>query len=87
MKRIALIILLLSATLAFAQTRQTVTKASVSYQIKNMGFTTTGEFGGFIGDIKFDKAHLATSSIEASVEAKTVNSEDDMRDEHLRKSD
>ena len=87
MKRIVLIILLLSATLGFAQTKQTVTKAAVSYQIKNMGFTTTGEFGGFVGDIKFDKAHLATSSIEASVEAKTINSEDDMRDEHLRKSD
>jgi len=87
MKKFALVILLLSTTIAFAQTKQIVTKATVSYQIKNMGFATTGEFGGFVGDIKFDKAHLATSSIEASVEAKTVNSEDDMRDEHLRKAD
>ena len=87
MKKLTLIILLLSTSLAFAQTRQTVTKAGVTYQIKNMGFTTSGLFLGFVGDIKFDKAHLAASSIEASVETKTINSDDDARDEHLRKED
>jgi polyisoprenoid-binding protein YceI len=87
MKRSILIILLCLTTLAFAQTRQTVTKAGVTYQVKNMGFTTSGLFSGFVGDIKFDKAHLAASSIEASVETKTINSDDDARDEHLRKED
>jgi polyisoprenoid-binding protein YceI len=87
MKKLALIALLLYATIAFGQTKQTVTKAIVTYQIKNMGFNTSGSFSGFISDIKFDKAHLATSSIEASVETKTVNSDNDARDEHLRKED
>ncbi|WP_448701756.1 YceI family protein [Mucilaginibacter sp. AW1-3] len=86
MKRISLIILLLGATLlANAQTKHTVTKSSVTYQIKNMGFTTNGKFGGVEATILFDKAQLATSSIEASVAVKTINSDDDMRDEHLRK--
>jgi polyisoprenoid-binding protein YceI len=87
MKKFALVALLLSATIAFGQTKQTVTKAVITYQIKNMGFNTSGSFSGFVGDIKFDKAHLVTSSIEASVETKTVNSDDDARDEHLRKED
>jgi len=88
MKRISLIILLFGATLlANAQTKQTVTQSSVTYQIKNMGFATTGKFGGLEANILFDKAHLATSSIEASVAVKTVDSQDDMRDEHLRKED
>jgi polyisoprenoid-binding protein YceI len=87
MKKFALIVLLLSATITFGQTKQTVTKAVVTYQIKNMGFNTSGSFSGFVGDIKFDKTHLAASSIEASVETKTVNSDDDSRDEHLRKED
>ena len=88
MKKIPLIILLLCAsTLAFAQTKQTVTQSSVTYQIKNMGFATTGKFGGLEANIFFDKAHLATSSIEASVAVKTVDSQDDLRDEHLRKED
>jgi len=88
MKKISLIILLVAtSTLAFAQTKQTVTKSSVTYQIKNMGFATTGKFGGLEASILFDKAHLATSSIEASVAVKTVDSQDDLRDEHLRKED
>jgi polyisoprenoid-binding protein YceI len=87
MKRLALIILLLSTSIVFAQSKHAVTKSSVTYQVKNMGFTTSGFFSGFVGDVKFDKAHLATSSIEASVETKTINSDDDARDEHLRKED
>ena len=88
MKKLSLIILLLGTTLiSQAQTKNTVTKSSVTYQIKNMGFATAGKFGGLEANILFDKAHLATSTIDASVAVKTVNSDDDMRDEHLRKED
>lgn len=87
MKKFTLIALLLYTTFAFAQSKQTVNKATLTYQIKNMGFTTSGSFSGLTADIKFDKAHLATSTIEAAVEIKTVNSDDDARDEHLRKED
>ncbi|MBW4890046.1 YceI family protein [Mucilaginibacter sp. HMF5004] len=87
MKKLTLIALLLSATVAMAQTKQTITKATVTYQIKNMGFTTLGFLSGFAGEVKFDKAHLVASSIEASVETKTINSDDDARDAHLRKED
>src|ERR1700748_854420 len=88
MKKFTLIVFLSFAGIsAFAQAKQTVTKSSVSYQIKNMGFVTTGVFGAVQANIIFDKAHLSTSSIEASVETKTINSDDDGRDEHLRKSD
>ncbi len=88
MKKLTLITFILFATtFAFAQSKHAVTKATLTYQIKNMGFTTSGFFSGFSGDIKFDKAHLPASSIEASVETKTINSDDDARDEHLRKPD
>jgi polyisoprenoid-binding protein YceI len=87
MKRLILILFIFSVTSAFTQSKQTVNKASVTYQVKNMGFTTSGFFSGLSGDIKFDKAHLATSSIEASVETKTINSDDEARDAHLRKED
>jgi len=88
MKRYSLIILLtFVAGLAFAQVKQTVTGSTVSYQIKNMGFTTSGKFGAVQASITFDKAHLTTSSIEASVDTKTIDSDDEARDEHLRKPD
>jgi polyisoprenoid-binding protein YceI len=87
MKKLTLIVFTLLTSLALAQTKQTGTKGSVSYQIKNMGFTTTGVFGGLVADVKFDKANLATSSITASIDVKTVNSDDDARDTHLKNAD
>lgn len=88
MKRTSLIIILLGiTTLGFAQIKHTVTKASVTYQVKNMGFTTSGKFTGIEAGIMFDKEHPAAGSIEASVDTRTINSDDDARDEHLRKPD
>lgn len=72
-------------TYTYAQTKHTVAKADVSYEVKNMGFKSTGTIGGFGATILFDKDHLATSSIEGSVNVNTINSDNDMRDEHLKK--
>jgi polyisoprenoid-binding protein YceI len=75
------------STLTFAQAKQTVTKSIVTYQVKNMGFQSTGTIGGLQATILFDKEHLAASSIEASVDVKTINSDNDLRDEHLKKEE
>jgi polyisoprenoid-binding protein YceI len=86
MKRIVLSLACCCLSLfAIAQAKQTVTKSDVNYEIKNMGFKTTGTIAGFAATILFDKEHLATSSIEASVDTRTINSDNDMRDEHLKK--
>lgn len=87
MKKYFLFIALLSVTNAFAQIKQTVSKSAVTYEIKNMGINTSGKFGGLQADIKFDEQHLAASSIEASVETAALNSENDMRDKHLKAED
>jgi polyisoprenoid-binding protein YceI len=86
MKKIVLHILCICFSIAsFAQTKHKVTKSDVNYQVKNMGFMSTGLIHGFEATILFDKDHLATSSIEASVNANTVDSDNDMRDEHIKK--
>ncbi|NCD68643.1 YceI family protein [Mucilaginibacter agri] len=87
MKRFFLFIALLTLTNAFAQVKQTVTKSTVSYEIKNMGINTSGKFTSLQADIKFDPQQLATSSIEASIETASLNSENDMRDKHLKSED
>ncbi|OKS88568.1 YceI family protein [Mucilaginibacter polytrichastri] len=87
MKKYFLLITLLAITNAFAQVKQTVTKSTVKYEIKNMGINTHGIFGGVQADIKFDDQHLATSSIEASIETATINSDNEMRDKHLKSED
>ena len=82
-----LIIALLSSSLTFAQAKHTVTKASVTYEIKNMGINTSGKFNTLQADIVFDKANLASSSIEANVEVNSIDSDNEMRDKHLKAED
>ena len=80
-----LILLLILGSLAFAQiTKHIVNKSSVTFQIKNLGINVGGSFSGLKADIDFDPAHLETSSIEASVQANTVNTDSETRDSHLK---
>jgi polyisoprenoid-binding protein YceI len=83
-KYIPLLILSMALNCAIAQVKHSITKATVTFQIKNMGFNTHGNIGGVEADIKFDAANLNASSIDASADAKTINTDNDMRDEHLR---
>lgn len=87
MKKYLLIIALFISATAFAQFKQNVTKSSVTYDIKNMGINTSGVFGGLQADIKFDDQHLATSSIDASIDVTALNSDNTMRDNHLKSED
>lgn len=82
----AAVIALLVVGVAFAQ-KQTVTKSSVTYQIKNMGINTSGKFKSMSADIVFDKANLAESSIEASVDVNSIDSDSEGRDNHLKAED
>jgi polyisoprenoid-binding protein YceI len=83
-KYFALILLLSVATVAFPQSKYTVTKSTITFKIKNLGVNTGGNISGFKGDILFDPAHLDASIIEASVETNTINTENGTRDEHLK---
>jgi polyisoprenoid-binding protein YceI len=85
MKKIALILLLIcTGTLIFGQAKQTITSYSVSYKIKHLGFGSTGKFNVLSGDIHFDAAHLNTSSIRASIETNSFDSNNKMRDKDLK---
>lgn len=61
--------------------------SSVKFRIKNFGFNVTGSFKGLQGSIRFDPNDLASSQFDVSINAKTINTGIDMRDNHLRKSD
>ncbi len=87
MKKYFLIITLLVAGFAYAQIKQAVTKSEVTYEIKNLGINTHGGFSGLHADINFGDKHLATSSIEATIDATSINSDNDLRDKHLKSDD
>jgi polyisoprenoid-binding protein YceI len=78
------ILLLFLVNAAIAQTNYTVTKAAITFQIKNMGINTSGGIGGVQAAIQFDPANPGSSSIEATANAATINTDNDMRDGHLK---
>jgi polyisoprenoid-binding protein YceI len=85
MKKLFLPLLsLLYISTVFAPVKHSITKSSVTFQIKNLGVYTNGSFSGVKGDIDFAPAHLDASSIEASVDVITINTGNDSRDDHLK---
>jgi polyisoprenoid-binding protein YceI len=86
-KKYLLLMFLFLVNCAVAQVKYNVTKATVSFQIKNMGFNTSGNFGGVQADIKFDAAKPEISSIEATANVNDLNTGNDAKDEHLKSAD
>lgn len=84
---VVLFTVLLSIATASAQVKHTVTKYSITYQIKNLGFNSTGTFGGLQAEIAFDKNRPDSSSMMASIDVSTLNSDNTMRDNHLKSED
>ena len=82
-----IIIVFIAATQTFAQVKHAVTKSSVTYEIKNMGITTSGKFKTMQAEIAFDKDNLAVSSVEATVDVNSIDSDNAMRDNHLKAED
>jgi polyisoprenoid-binding protein YceI len=63
------------------------THTSITFEIKNVGITTGGSIGGLQTRVHFDPSNLNASTLEASVDVNTINSDNSSRDEHLRSED
>jgi len=88
MKKITLFLTALIITAqAFAQVKHAVTKSAVTYEIKNMGINTSGKFKTLEANIAFDANNLAASTIEAMIEVNSIDSDNAMRDNHLKAED
>lgn len=88
MKRLIFTFSLFISTIGlFAQTYTPADNGSkVHFVIKNFGIATGGDFSGLSGSIKFDPANLAASEFDVSVDAKTVDTDIEGRDNDLRKA-
>jgi polyisoprenoid-binding protein YceI len=79
-------ILVLFSTLVLAQEYKPTDQGSaVEFVIKNFGLNTKGSFTGLGGNIKFDPANSAACTFDVSIDAASVNTDNDMRDGHLKK--
>src|SRR6188472_11246 len=84
MKHLLFYALLIISTPLFSQYRSTDKGSKIEFRVKNLGFTVSGRFSGLSGTILFDPQNLSSSNIAVSVDASSVNTDNSMRDDHLR---
>jgi polyisoprenoid-binding protein YceI len=83
-KGIFIALLTLVANFAVAQYKPTDQGSSLQFTVKNFGFEVNGTFKGLQGNIMFDPANAASSSFDVTIDASTVNTDNSLRDGHLR---
>jgi polyisoprenoid-binding protein YceI len=59
--------------------------SSVTFEIKNLGFNTKGSFTGLSGKIFFDLKDVTKAAFDVSLDAGTIHTDNEMRDDHLKK--
>ena len=85
MKKILLLIATISIShFGVAQYQPVDKESSVTFKIRNFGFEITGAFTGIQGAINFDMQNPLNDLFEMTVDAATVNTENSLRDEHLK---
>ena len=83
-----LICSLLATNHIFTQPFKPVDEGSeVSFRIKNFGINVKGSFTGLKGKIVFNPDSLALCSFDVTVDAKTISTGIEQRDNHLRKEE
>src|SRR5580658_7694046 len=87
MRYILLFLVQLTGIMASAQYTATDQGSTVTFTIKNLGFKVGGSFTGVRGKVSFDPNNLSAAGFEVSVDAASVNTDNSMRDEHLKGED
>jgi polyisoprenoid-binding protein YceI len=83
---LGVLFLLMTTQVAWAQTYKPANEgSSVAFEIKNFGFNSKGSFGGLDGTIDWNPMDPGKATFDVSVGAATVNTDNNMRDEHLKK--
>jgi polyisoprenoid-binding protein YceI len=87
MKKSLILLLYVSLTNSiFAQNWKPIT-AGVNFKMKMLGTTVNGNFKGFSGILKFDPSDLANSSLVGTVDATTVDTDNNLRNRHIREKE
>lgn len=62
--------------------------SSIEFKVRHMMISTVkGQFGAVEGTIRMDEANPVNSSVEAKIDALTITTHNEMRDNHLRTND
>ena len=84
--RTALAVLALAALPALAQDTYRIdpVHSEVSFKVRHLLAKVSGRFTKFSGDIKIDTKDISKSSVVVSIDAASVNTDVEARDNHLR---
>jgi len=86
MRKFFFIAFTFACLLANAQNKEwKVVSSSIKFKIKNAGFNVDGSFSGLDAKIIFDNNKIIGNSIEASLNAASINTNNGSRDGHLKK--
>jgi len=83
-KLITLILIIGIMPLCRAQYKPVSQGSAVKFTIKNLGFNVDGNFSGLDGNINFDTQNPAASSFDVTINAASINTDNSLRDEHLK---
>jgi polyisoprenoid-binding protein YceI len=90
LKRIIMSVLVGAAALPVAANEFEIDSvhSSVGFAVDHMVVSTVrGSFGGFGGTISLDSEDLTKSSVEVKIDAASIDTANEQRDEHLRSAD
>ncbi|MFY0671970.1 MAG: YceI family protein [Bacteroidia bacterium] len=88
MRNIFLIASLLLALPLFAQNKTiNAANSSVNFMITNAGLEVEGKFSEISGTVQFDASDLNSSKFTANVRVSSIDTEIEMRDDHLKSED
>ena len=77
-------LVMLFATKAVDSYKPVDAGSSIQFKIKNFGIDVGGSFNGLQGTIQFNSNHPEASTFDVSIDANTVNTNNSLRDSHLR---
>lgn len=63
------------------------THSEISFKIRHLLAKTSGRFTKFTGSVVIDEKDITKSSVEVSIDAASINTDNDKRNEHLRGAD
>ncbi len=87
MKKIIIVLLLISGLMKSQNTEWQIASSSIKFKVKNAGFNVTGSFTGLTGKINFDAAKSYGNVIDVSIDSKSINTDNNSRDGHLKKEE
>jgi polyisoprenoid-binding protein YceI len=89
MKKINILSLIIALSMGFSANAQKIiaSESIVNFSLENRGSEVTGTLGGMKGDVIFDQENLDKSSFNVTMDANTINTNNNKRDAHLKNED